>query len=69
MPITLMNQSEQHAILWIHALLTASSNKPMIALVEAPLISLNARQRGGLRKLLESFPRAKHLSIVQLPGA
>lgn len=69
MPITLMNQSEQHAILWIQALLTASSNKPMIALVEAPLISLNARQRGGLRKLLESFPRAKHLSIVQLPGA
>ena len=68
MPIALMSQSEQHAILWIQALLTASFNKPMIALVESPLISLNARQREGLRTLLESFPRAKHLSIVQLPG-
>jgi hypothetical protein len=67
MPVALMNRSEQDALLWIQALLTASFNKPMIALVESPLINLNTRQRRGLRTLLESFPRAKHLSIVQLP--
>jgi hypothetical protein len=69
MPVALMSQSEQHAMLWSQSLLTASFNRPTIALVEAPLISLNATQRAGLRKLLETSPRARHLSIIQLPGS
>lgn len=69
MPVALMSQSEQHATLWIQALLAASVSKPMISVVEAPLINFSALQRSGLRALLETLPRAKHLSIIQLAGS
>lgn len=66
MPIALMSRSEQHALRWAHALLTATRAKPAVVLAENALVSLTAIQRTGLRGLLESFPRAKHLSVVLL---
>jgi len=65
MPLALMSRSERHALRWAQALLNATRAKPGVVLAEATLVSLTSLQRTGLRTLLESFPRASHLSVVQ----
>jgi hypothetical protein len=64
MPLSLMSDSELHALLLIQALLSATASKPIIALIESPLSSLNARQHDGALRLLQSSSRANHLSLV-----
>jgi hypothetical protein len=66
MPLALMSDSELHALLFIQALLSATPTKPIIAIIEMPCLSLSVRRRGGVLQLLETAPRAQHLSLVMI---
>ncbi len=64
MPVTLMNEAEQHALIWTQAFLAASITKPSIVLVEAPITTLSAKQSDGLQELLRNSPQARNLAVV-----
>lgn len=66
MPLTLLSNSEQRAVLLVRAILHATRAKPSILLLEEPELALSDRQRAALDEVSTASPEAALLTRIEI---
>jgi excinuclease ABC subunit A len=68
MPLTLLSDSEQRAVLLAQALLRATRARPSIVLIEEPEMHLSRQQRCAIEEVCSNWPEGALVSRIEVSG-